>query len=62
MKRHISSFVKSPIGYTLNLIVTATAATGIDQLPVLRYIDRHVLVPMCEALCLRDGVQNCRLF
>ena len=61
--KHIVSFLRSPIGYALNLL--ATLAVHAAALPGMGWIDwvfERTLLGACEALCLRDGVQDDMLF
>lgn len=56
MKRHILSFVKSPLGYVANFVATASC-----YLPVPAIVERAIAAS-CETLCLRDGVQDDMMF
>jgi hypothetical protein len=54
--RHLVSFLRSPLGYIVNLVATITAHTGAPACA-----DRWICAA-CETLCLRDGVQDDMLF
>lgn len=62
--KHLLSFVRCPLGYVANLL--ATLFVYLERVPGLRRasiaISDYVLAPVCEALCLRDGVQDEPLF
>lgn len=61
--KHIVSFARSPIGYALNLM--ATVLVYCEQVPLLGSAARvmgDALANPCDALCLRDGVQDDMLF
>lgn len=47
MKKHLTSFAKSPLGYLFNLIA---------HLPIIGGLG--FVANGCEAFCLRDGVQD----
>lgn len=51
MKRHITSFLKAPIGYVANLIATLDAH-GVTLLP-----DAWQCW-LCETFCAKDGIQD----
>ena len=58
MKRHLLSFLRSPIGYVLNLIATVS-----QYAPVIdRIIPDHVMARLCETFCAKDDVQSDVLF
>lgn len=54
--RHVVSFLRSPLGYIVNLLATVTQYTGWP-----RVLDGP-LCAACEAFCARDGVQDSPLF
>jgi hypothetical protein len=58
MKTHFLSFLRSPIGYASNFVASVA-----QYLPdsLTRPLDR-VLLPICDAFCLTDGVQDNPLF
>jgi len=47
MKKHIVSFLKSPVGYFFNFIA---------HLPIIGNLG--IIADACETFCLRDGVQD----
>lgn len=59
MKKHLISFLKSPIGYIANFIATLT-----------QYVPEWVncwffdwwIIPVCEICCLKDGIQDDPMF
>jgi hypothetical protein len=58
MIRHLLSFVRSPLGYVVNLLATLDAHVPGDR-PV--WYD-SAFSAACEALCLRDGIQDDVMF
>ena len=62
--KHLVSFARSPLGYTLNLL--ATLGVHATRVPGLRWVDyvfeRVGMTHACEMFCLRDGVQDDMLF
>lgn len=58
MKRHLLSFLRSPIGYVVNFLATVLCH-GPTWLDVA--LERPV-VWACETFCASDGVQNDMLF
>lgn len=59
MKRHITSFLRSPIGYIANFIASATC-----YLPhwANRLLFDWWICSLCEIFCLKDGVQDDAMF
>lgn len=61
--RHFVSFLRSPLGYILNLLCTilvhAERVPGLER-PMIAA--GEWLSGPCEALCARDGVQDDMLF
>ncbi len=47
MKKHLLSFLKSPLGYTFNFLA---------HIPLVR--DLNPIINGCEFFCLRDGIQD----
>ena len=61
--RHFFSFLRCPLGYLLNALVTLLIYA--ERLPGLHDAMQRVgdwLIPACEAFCLRDGIQDDMLF
>lgn len=61
--RHLLSFVRCPLGYALNFV--CTVAVYAERLPGLHWTAGAVgdwLAGGCEAICIRDGVQDDMLF
>lgn len=59
MRKHLISFAKSPIGYLANLL--ATLATKLPRKVEDRFFGEW-LCGICEAFCVKDGVQDDPLF
>lgn len=63
MLKHVVSFLKSPVGYVLNLVASALVVG--ESLPVIGrgcvVVGGWVARP-CDALCARDGIQDRPLF
>lgn len=61
--RHLVSFLKSPLGYLLNLL--ATLLVYAERLPIIGAntpkLDKH-LIPLLESFCIQDGIQDNPLF
>lgn len=60
---HLLSFVRSPIGYILNLL--ATIMVYAERLPLVGgvfVVAGEWITGPCEALCARDGIQDDMLF
>lgn len=51
MKRHLLSFLRSPIGYASNLVATIA-----QYVPILDQV--MPVAWLCETFCARDGVQS----
>lgn len=64
MRKHLLSFARGPLGYVANLI--ATLLVHVERVPLIGRaaiaLSDYVLAPICEAVCLRDGVQDEPLF
>lgn len=58
MKRHLLSFLRSPHGYAINFVATATEALQLHELPIVGWIYSHTVCPLGCMFCLRDGVQD----
>lgn len=61
--RHIISFVKAPLGYTANLI--STLLVYAERAPLVGRAAEWAglkMADVCEAICIRDGVQDDMLF
>ena len=54
MRRHLLSFLRSPIGYMANFVGTATAAFGLDRWSWLE----SLCCWLCNNFCLNDGIQD----
>jgi hypothetical protein len=58
MKRHLLSFLRSPIGYACNFIATLSG-----YFPIIdKVIPDHVMARLCETFCAHDDVQSDVLF
>lgn len=59
MRKHLTSFAKSPIGYLANLVATCAtyAPTWLE-----RAICGVWFCSICETFCLKDGIQDDPLF
>ena len=64
MRKHIVSFIRGPIGYTANFIASVLVLG--ERLPIIGrgfiLFSDYCMAPLCEAVCLRDGVQDSPLF
>lgn len=59
MKRHLLSFLRSPLGYVLNVLAILTVKLA--ETPGFAWVDwtfERTLLPACDVLCLRDGIQD----
>lgn len=54
MRKHVISFLRSPLGYIFNLLASLAGwlPTKVDQALT------GWLAPLCEVFCIRDGVQD----
>ena len=58
MKRHLLSFLRSPLGYLANFVATVTAHCG----PTVEDFTARPIIWACETFCVPDGVQDDMLF
>lgn len=61
--RHITSFIKAPLGYVANLI--STLLVHAERAPLVGRAAEWAglkMADVCEVVCIRDGVQDDMLF
>jgi hypothetical protein len=58
-RQHLLSFLRAPLGYVLN--VAAILCVKLATVRGFGWVDplfERTLLPACDVLCLRDGVQD----
>jgi hypothetical protein len=58
MKRHLLSFLRSPLGYVANFLATVTVHCG----ETVERVTARPIIWACETFAVRDGVQDDMLF